>query len=124
VVTWSARQQKTVSLSTCEAEYVAVSEAAKEIAWLCILLDELSFSQTSASPLMCNNNSAIMLTEDTSYHVKVKHINIAYHSIRECASQHQIKVHYIRMHENLADIFMKALAKKDHGHLLGHLGLW
>jgi hypothetical protein len=113
-----------VSLSTCEAEYVAVSEAATEIAWLCMLLDALSFSQTSASPLMCDNNSPIVLMEDTSYHVKVKHIDIAYHSIREHVSQHQIKVHYIHTHKNLADIFTKALAKKDHGHLRGHLGLW
>lgn len=123
VVTWSARQQKTVSLSTCEAEYVAASEAGKEIAWIRMLLQELGFQQPSASPLMCDNNGAIVLTEDASFHTKVKHIDIAFHSIRERIIQRQLKVHYVRTHENLTDIFTKALAKKDHGRLRSYLGL-
>lgn len=122
-ITWSARQQKTVSLSTCEAEYIAASEAGKEITWIRMLLDELGFPQTSASPLMCDNNGAIVLTEDASYHAKVKHIDIAYHSIRERVTRRQLKVHYVCSKDNLADIFTKALAKKDHGRLRSFLGL-
>lgn len=61
-ITWSACQQKTIALSTCEAEYVAASEAGKEVAWLRMLLLELDFPQLSVSPLMCDNNSAIVLT--------------------------------------------------------------
>jgi hypothetical protein len=123
VVTWSARQQKTVSLSTCEAEYVAASEAGKEIAWIRMLLSELGFGQPSASHLMCDNNGAIVLTEDASFHAKVKHIDIAYHSLRERVARRQLKVHYVRTHENVADIFTKALAKKDYGRLRSYLGL-
>lgn len=121
VVTWSARQQKTVSLSTCEAEYVTASEAGKEITWIRMLLNELGFGQPSASPLMCDNNSAIVLTEDTSFHAKVKHIDIAYHSLCECIARCQLKVHYVHTHENIADIFTKALAKKDYGRLRSYL---
>jgi hypothetical protein len=80
LVTWSAHQQKTVALSTCEAEYVAASEAGKEIAWLRMLLNEIKFPQTRASPLMCHNNSAIVLTKDSSFHAHVKHIDLAHHS--------------------------------------------
>jgi hypothetical protein len=112
-----------VSLSTCEAEYVAASEAGKEIAWIRMLLNELGFGQSSASPLMCDNNGAIVLTEDASFHAKVKHIDIAYHSLRERVARRQLKVHYVRTHENIADIFTKALAKKDYGRLHSYLGL-
>jgi hypothetical protein len=82
-ITWSACQQKTVSLSTCEAEYVTASEPAKELVWLHTLLDELEFTQPSAMPLLCDNTGGIILFEDASYHSKVKHIDIAIHSLRE-----------------------------------------
>lgn len=81
MVTWSARQQKTVSLSTCEAEYVAASDVSKELTWLRTLLHELNFMQPSATPLLCDNTGGITLSKDTSFHSKVKHINITVHSI-------------------------------------------
>ena len=122
-VTWSARQQKTVALSTCEAEYVAASEAGKEIAWLRMLLHEIEFPQLSSSPLMCDNNGAIVLTEDSSFHARVKHIDIAHHSIRERVSRRQLKLHYVRSKDNIADIFTKALPRKDYDRLRTCLGL-
>lgn len=91
------------------------SEAGKEIVCIRMLLHELGFGQPSASPLMCDNNGAIVLTEDTSFHTRVKHIDIAYHSLRKRIARCQLKVHYVRMHENIADIFTKALTKKDYG---------
>jgi hypothetical protein len=81
MITWSARQQKLVSLSTCEAEYIAASDASKEVAWLHTLLHEIKFMQPSATPLLCNNTGRITLSEDASYHSNVKHIDIAVHSI-------------------------------------------
>jgi len=123
LVTWSACQQKTVAPSTCEAKYIAASEAGKEIAWLHMLLHEIELLQFSASLLMCDNNGAIVLTEDPSFHAHVKHIDIARHSIRECVSLHQLKLHYVRSKENLADIFTKALPKKDFHRLHACLGL-
>jgi hypothetical protein len=83
MITWSAGQQKTVSLSTCKAEYIATSDASKEIAWLHTLLHELKFMQTSATPLLCDNTGGITLSEDASYHSKVKHIDITVHFIQE-----------------------------------------
>jgi hypothetical protein len=123
IVTWSTRQQKTVSLSMCKAEYIAASKAGKEIKWLCTLLLELGFIQASASPLMCDNNGAIILTEDSSFHARVKHIDMAHHSIRERVALRQIKLHYVCSKDNVANIFTKALAKKDYECLRNNLGL-
>jgi hypothetical protein len=123
MVTWSARQQKTVSLSTCEAEYVAASDAAKELAWIRTLLREIDFTQPSATPLLCDNTGGITLSEDASYHSKVKHIDINVHSIRERVALGQLKLHYVRSLNNSADIFTKALPRKDFERLRLSLGL-
>jgi hypothetical protein len=109
VITWSTRQQKTVSLSNCEAEYVAASEAASELTWLHSLLGELEFTQLSATPLLCDNNGSIVLTEDSSFHARVKQIDIKHHSIRQKVEIGQLKLHYVKSKDNLADIFTKAL---------------
>jgi hypothetical protein len=123
IVTWSARQQKTVSLSTCEAEYVAASEAASELTWLRTLLSELDFPQLSATPLLCDNNGSIVLTEDSSFHARVKQIDIKYHSIRQHVTHGRLKLRYVRSKDNLADMFTKALPKKDFERLRACLGI-
>jgi hypothetical protein len=123
IVTWSAWQQKTIALSTCEAEYVAAAEARKEIKWIHTVLHELRFTQSSASLFMCDNNRAIILTEDNSFHTHVKHIDMAYHSICKGVLYWQLKWHYVWSKENIADIFTKALAKPDFMCLCAYLGL-
>lgn len=123
VVTWSARQQKTVSLSTCEAEYVAASEAASELKWLRSLLRELEFTQLSATPLLCDNNGSIVLSEDSSFHARVKQIDIKHHSIRQHVSKGRLKLQYVKSKDNTADIFTKPLPRKDFEHLHSCLGL-
>lgn len=112
IISWSAHQQKMISLSTCEAKYVPASEAAKEITWLCTLLYEIKFAQPSATPLLCDNIGGITLSEDSSYHSKIKHIDIRVHSICEQVSWGQLKLHYVKSINNSADISTKALPCK------------
>ena len=45
-IAWSARKQRTVSLSTTEAKYIALTEGAKELIWLRNTLQELGFDQS------------------------------------------------------------------------------
>jgi len=59
-INWKSKLQGRVSLSTSEAEYVAISEAAKEMIWLKNLLKELEKGQDE-SPLFSDSQSAIVL---------------------------------------------------------------
>jgi len=110
-------------LSTCEAEYVAASEAACEIKWLRTLLSKLKFTQLATTPLLCDNNSSIVLSKDSSFHTQVKQIDIKYHSIHQHVEQGCLKLHYVHSKDNLADIFTKVLPCKDFERLCACLGL-
>ena len=50
-IVWTSRRQATVASSTVEAEYVAVSEAAREAVWLRGLFDELGVTFKEPTPL-------------------------------------------------------------------------
>eukprot|EP00965_Chrysotila_dentata_P058727 1948589-Pleurochrysis_carterae.AAC.1 len=60
-ITWSSKKQPSVALSSCEAEIIAASEAAKEATYLRTLLDELGENTKDATPLHLDNKSAIDL---------------------------------------------------------------
>src|ERR1700733_12911683 len=81
-VSWSSKKQELVTLSTTEAEYVAMTHAAKEIIWLRQFLGEIFRPLDHPIPLYADNQSAIALAhnEDT-FHARTKHIDIRYHFI-------------------------------------------
>lgn len=81
VITWASRRQKTVAKSTCEAEYVGAADATSELLWLCQLLREIGLEQSTLTPLLCDNNSAISVARDLLFHHKIKHVDIGYHFI-------------------------------------------
>jgi len=123
VVSWQARKQKTVAASSCKAEYVAAFEASKEAIWLCTLLDGIGYTPTNSTTILCNNNATINLSEDPLLHDRVKHINIKYHFMWEHIQAEELSLSYINMHDNIADIFMKALEPKKFSQFWGFLGL-
>lgn len=79
-VSWGSNLQKTVSLSTTEAKYIAVSKAAKEMIWLQNFLEELGKKKQKGA-LHTDSQSAIFLAKNPAYHSKTKHISIRYHFI-------------------------------------------
>ncbi|GKB50538.1 retrovirus-related pol polyprotein from transposon TNT 1-94, partial [Tanacetum coccineum] len=81
-VSWQSRLQKCVALSTTEAEYVAATEAYKELLWLKRFLQELGFKQQRYA-VLCDNQSPIYLTKNSMFHKRTKHIDIRYHWIRD-----------------------------------------
>jgi hypothetical protein len=82
VVSWKARLQATVALSTTEAEYMVVSEFAKEAIWLRGLYSKLC-GISSCVTIHCDSQSAICFTKDQMFHERTKHIDIRYHFIRD-----------------------------------------
>jgi hypothetical protein len=63
-MSWCSQKQEIVSLSSTEAEYIALCVGAKEAMWLRKFTDELGFGQTDATPILADNTSAIRLVEN------------------------------------------------------------
>ena len=109
-VCWQSKKQKSVSTSTAEAEYVALFEGAKQSTWVIRLLQELGAADllhdNGSILTYTDNQSALAIAEGTNS-TKTKHIDIAYHFVRECIQNKKIHVKYIPTNLMLADILTK-----------------
>ncbi len=113
-VSWSSKKQPIVTLSSTEAEYVALTHATKELLWHRKLHSELSpfFNPiTNSIPLFCDNQGAIVLSKDSTFHMRTKHIDTRFHFVREVVNNDILSISYCPTDEMIADIFTKPLAR-------------
>ena len=103
--------QRVVALSSVEAEYVALTEASKEMIWLQRFMEELGKKQES-SRLYCDSQSAIHLVKNSAFHSKTKHIQLRYHFIRSVLEDGQLKLEKIHTSQNPADMLTKVVARE------------
>ena len=142
-ISWQSRKQKSVASSTTEAEYMALSSCAKEGKWLATLLTELGLtkylgdelnrvsvvesvehdSASTAMQLMGDNQAANSLVNNTNVNERSKHIDVAYHIVRDLAKRNLIKVDYIPSADMVADGLTKPLPKERFKVFVGQLGL-
>ena len=124
VFAWSAKKQNLVALSSTEAEYVALSNAATEVVYVRKLLTELGFPLNGPMTMYNDNQSAQCLVKNPTYHSRSKHIAIKYHHIRDMHSNEAIEVKYIPTDEMMADILTKNLCKIKHYKFSNMMGLY
>ena len=78
-ISWLSKKQAIVTLSTSEAEYVALSLAVQEAVWLRRLLKDIQDLQDKPITIMEDKRGAIGITKNPVAHNKKKHIDIRYH---------------------------------------------
>jgi hypothetical protein len=98
-----------VTLSTCEAEYVAATSSVCHAVWLRSLLKELHMSQEEATEIFVDNKSALALAKNPVFHDRSKHIDTRYHFIRECIARKEVQLEFVKSQDQVADIFTKPL---------------
>ncbi|GKF30561.1 uncharacterized mitochondrial protein-like protein, partial [Tanacetum coccineum] len=79
----SAKKQPTISRSSCESEYRAMANTATEIVWITHLLQEMHALPPERPTMLCDNRSALFLTQNLVSHKRVKHIDLDYHFVRQ-----------------------------------------
>lgn len=109
-ISWKSRKQPTVSLSSTEAEYKALSDSCKEGIWLGNVLSELRLRPLQPIPLHVNNEGAEALAKNPEHHDRTKHIDARYHFIRECVDLGKVKVRHVSTKDMIADMLTKPLS--------------
>jgi hypothetical protein len=123
-VSWSAKRQEIISLSTTESEYVAAVYAAKEALWLRSLISQLFGINLETTTLFSDNQSAIALTKEHQYHARTKHIDIRFHFLRWIIEEGRLRLIYCPTDDKVADVFYtKALPSVKVKHFAMELGL-
>ncbi|XP_048593288.1 secreted RxLR effector protein 161-like [Brassica napus] len=110
-ISWCSQKQEVVALSSCEAEYMAATEATKQAIWLQELMSEITGSEEKKTVIRVDNKSAIALAKNPVFHRRSKHIHKRFHFIRECVERGLIDVEHVAGTKQKADILTKALAK-------------
>ena len=106
----SSNTQKIVTLSTTEAEYVALGDGVKEGLFVKAVSSFIvpSLSEKSIKVLV-DNEGAINLAANPLSSARTKHIDVRFHFIRELVRTGTIAVEHIPTKEQRADILTKAL---------------
>ena len=123
-LSWSSKRQPTVALSSCEAEYMAQTQAAKEAIWLRGLKQDLDPDDTStATIIFCDNQAAISLAKNFNFSTRAKHIKHGHRFVNQAIEEKEIELQYINTKRQVADGFTKALPKDSFQNFCRGLGL-
>jgi hypothetical protein len=126
-IAWKSRRQPTVALSTMESEYMALTDATKELKWVRTLLAELGYSNGKSdddpTDLFSDNQGAIALAKNPVSHSRAKHIDIRHHFVREAIQDKIIWIQYIPTAEMTADSLTKALGREKHEKCTARMGM-
>jgi hypothetical protein len=106
-ILWKSKAQKSVTLSSAEAEFVALSEAAKEIKFVVMILESLGIRVKLPIVVRVDNVGAIFMSENVSTSSRTRHVDIRYHYVREFVEDGFIKIIFVKSEENLSDGFTK-----------------
>ncbi|CAL9010097.1 unnamed protein product, partial [Prunus brigantina] len=114
LISWCSKKQPTVSRSSTESEYRALSHACAETNWLCSLLHELGVRLRFPVQLFCDNLSTTYMAANPVFHARTRHIELDYHFVREKVALGSHQVCFIPSVDQPADLFTKALHKSRH----------
>jgi len=104
LLSWHSKKQPTVSKSSNEAEYRALSSVTSEIVWLNKLFIYFEVDVPSVM-LFCDNKYAISLASNPAHHERSKHIDIDHHYIREYVQSKVVKFVHVKSQHQLANVF-------------------
>ncbi len=108
LVSWKSVKQRSVALSSTEAEYMALTETFKEGIWINNLLNQIGI-ETKPFIVYEDNKGALESCKNTSNHGRMKHINLRYHFNRELVQQGIVKLKQCGTDKMIADILTKPL---------------
>ncbi|WVZ75487.1 hypothetical protein U9M48_023533 [Paspalum notatum var. saurae] len=122
LVSWSARKQASVSLTTTEAEYIVAASCCSQLFWMKATLSDFGL-RFGKIPLLVDSTSAISVAKNLVLHTRTKHIDVRFHFLRDHYEKGDIDLIHVVSANQLADIFTKPLEFDAFTRLRGELGV-
>ena len=115
-ISWGSRKQKCIALSSCEAEIIALSEAAKDVVYVRKLVRGLGAPDSGPTPLSTDSQSARDVSYNPEHHDRMKHVQRRHFFVRDMVESFELEVPFVRTSDNAADILTKPMtdAKQFH----------
>jgi hypothetical protein len=110
IISWHSHAQKTIALSSTEAEYMAISDCSRQAVWIKTMIEELVI-RLKAIPVYGDNQGSIFIASNPVQESRTKHIDIRYHYIHELVGAKKVELMFMPGEMNPADMFIKNLQK-------------
>lgn len=126
---YASKKQKAVSTATTEAEYVSMAVTAKQGQWIAQILRDMGYPEYVAPNGMTvatygDNQGAIALAKNPHLTERSKHIDVAYHYVRDLQKKGRTDIQYIPTDKMAADGLTKPLAKAGLKKFKEQIGMW
>ena len=106
-ISWKSKAQKSVTLSSSEAEFVSLSEAAKEVKFIVQVIESIGIKVQKPVTINVDNIGAIFMAENVTTSQRTKHVDVRYNYVREFVRDGFVLVKFCRTEENNSDGFTK-----------------
>eukprot|EP00253_Pinus_taeda_P030056 PITA_30056 len=123
LVSWLSKKQRSIALSTVEAEYVVAASCCTQLLWMMQTFQDYQITCTPPISILCDNMSAISISKNPVMHSKTKHIPIKYNFLREQVLEQKVKLDYVPSKKQVANILTKPLPKETFEYLRQKMGV-
>jgi hypothetical protein len=120
---WFSRKHMSVALSKIELDYTKTCSNRSEEMWLRKVLAGLFDLELEATCIWCENQSCVNLTENLVFHDKSKNIDIRYHYIKDMVHKGYLKLQYVTICGQIADVLTKPLSRVKFVYFRDRLGV-
>ncbi|GJR96592.1 hypothetical protein Tco_0268766 [Tanacetum coccineum] len=117
---WCCKKQTAPTISTTEAEYVAIGKACQQALWMKQAMKDYDIHRKDIL-VLCDNKGAIYLSKNPVHHSQTKHIDIRHHTLQGNVQKGNILMEKVTSKDNIVDILTKPLKHETFNYL--RLGL-
>lgn len=122
-IIWRSTKQRTVALSTMEAEFIAIAACAIDMVWVINVLEEIGYSLKKKPTIRSDNQAAISFTKGKSVSSHSRHISIKYFYVRDLVKSETLIIEYVSSINNIADIMTKSLPRNKNFTIMEYIGV-